>query len=413
MAGGAILTSLFHKFPREQLFCVHAEAIEGTTDYRQHRLQARALRPRLVPLLRLLWQVSRQLLQAPLLFSNREWKLLLIQACQFRLPRRVDEEIRRFAPDVIYAWTGDAVWLRLLEDCVQRYRVPYVIHFMDNQVELRGETAVQRAVYKEFQRNVPKAIEGASRMFTISAAMGLAYQNKFGKPFEVFHNLMDATCWPWPAPASPSDVFSIVFTGSIESGQVNGLRDVAAAVERLSEHGHRIRLVLYVSEAYERRVRSSFDMFPHVQFVRHPELSALRAALTNADLLVLAYGFDQACVEYYRYSFATKTVPYMLSGRCILAYGPPGIEPIGYLLRGGWAYVVGQEGAEALESAITRLMNAPEERNGFARAAHPAACTEHDLEINSSRFFASMREVAAAGPMRPRRNPCSSAPREQ
>jgi hypothetical protein len=116
--------------------------------------------------------------------------------------------------------------------------------------------------------------------------------------------------------------------------------------------------------------------------------------LNAADLLVLAYGFDVSCIQYYRYSFATKVVPYMLSGRCILAYGPHSIEPIAYLQRGGWGAVVCQQGTENLAKAIEELMRAPERRHEWARLAYGAGLEEHDLDANSERFLASIRRVA-------------------
>jgi hypothetical protein len=111
-------------------------------------------------------------------------------------------------------------------------------------------------------------------------------------------------------------------------------------------------------------------------------------------MLVLAYGFEKSCVEYYRYSFATKVVPYMLSGRCILAYGPPSIEPIAYVKRGGWAEVVSKQGIEELERSIEALMDSPDKCQRLARSAYEAGFEEHDLEENAGRFLVAMADVA-------------------
>lgn len=396
--GGVLLNNLFHKFPREKLFFLHSDDNDGGGVVSQeYQLGLRALRPTFIALLRLFGGFLFEAFRAPLSIRRLEIKSLVIQGCHFRISNQLDTQIHLFRPEVIYAWVGDSIWARLLEHCAERYQLPYVIHFMDNHVELSGRTVVERVLSREFRSNLARVTKGASKIFTISAAMGLAYQDKFGKPFDIFHGLINRKSWPWPASAKETGAFSLVFTGSIESGQLSGLRDVADAVERLANEGHSVQLILYLTDHYERRARAAFKRFRCVKYRPHPDFDSLRSALNDADLLVLAYGFEDACVQYYRYSFATKVVPYMLSGRCILAYGPASIEPIAYMQRGGCAHVVCDQDVEVLSESIQLLMNAPGQREQLARSAYDAGVEEHDLESNSGRFVNVLSNVAIAG----------------
>jgi len=304
----------------------------------------------------------------------------------------VEEEIRRFAPQVIYAWAGDSVWARLVEECAAKYGVPYVIHFMDNHVELSGSTPIEGVTHGEYRRNVARVVSKARMIFTISSAMGVAYRAKFKKSYDVFHGLMDKKGWIWPDPPE-NEVFTLAFTGSVESGQLGGLRDVAAAVDQLVRKGRKVKLVLYLTEFYEARARLALGEFENVEYVRHPDAAGLRKVLIDANVLVLAYGFDTSCIEYYRYSFPTKVVPYMLSGRCILAYGPLSIEPIAYVKRGGWGEVVPTQGADEVARAIEALMAAPDKCQRLARSAYEAGLEEHDLERNAGRFLTAMDDL--------------------
>ena len=393
--GGVVLGSLFHLFPRQNLFIVHVDSTEWNGGaYKEHRLERLRFQLTDTPrLLRMLAQAGPRLSRST---RRSDLAQLVAQSWRFRIPAKVDQEIRRFAPQVIYAWAGDSAWARLVEECAAKYRVPYVIHFMDNHVELSGTNGVQGVVHAEYRRNLARVVSKARQIFTISPAMGEAYQRKFGKAFDVFHGLMDRKGWSFPDPPAKGAVFTLAFTGSVESGQLAGLRDVAAAVDQLAERGRKIRLVLYLTEFYEARARLALRDFEHVEYVRHPDALGLRQALTDANVLVLAYGFDKTCVEYYRYSFATKVVPYMLSGRCILAYGPLSIEPIAYVKRGGWGQVVSEQGVENLVSAIDALIAAPERCQPLARMAYEAAVEEHDLDRNAARFVEAMQGVASS-----------------
>jgi glycosyltransferase involved in cell wall biosynthesis len=389
--GGVVLASLFALFPRQNLFIVHADSTAWEAGgYKEHHLGP--LRVHLTDAARLLRMLGLAATRISRSTRRSDLVQLVVQSCRFRIPATVDEEIRRFAPQVIYAWAGDSVWVRLIEECAARYGVQYVIHFMDNHVELSGANAVEGVAHAEYRRNLARVVSKAKRIFTISSAMGVAYHAKFKKSFDVFHGVMDKKGWGWPDPTE-NDVFTLAFTGSIESGQLGGLRDVAAAVDQLARKGRKVRLVLYLTESYEARARRELGEFENVEYVRHPDATGLRNALIAANVLVLAYGFDKRCIEYYRYSFPTKVVPYMLSGRCILAYGPLSIEPIAYVKRGGWGEVVFTEGAEELARVIEALMAAPDKCQRLARSAYEAGLEEHDLERHARRFLTAMDDL--------------------
>ena len=390
--GGVVLASLFHRFPRENLFVLHTDLTEGGSGgYPEHRLAGVRFPWRNAPsLLAMLARVAVHLSPAT---RKADLVDLVVQNCEFRIPADVDARIREFRPEAIYAWAGNSLWCRLVETCARRYDVPYVIHFMDNHVELSGTNPIQTVVHAAYRRNLARVVSKAAKIFTICDAMGVAYRDKFRKEFVSFHGLVDSEQWTWPGPARRTGAFTLAFTGSLESGQIKGLRDVAAAVDRIARGGRRICLVLYLTEFYEQRARAAFAEFESIEYVRHPDAAGLRSVLQAADVLVLAYGFDRQTVEYYRYSFATKVVPYMLSGRCILAYGPATIEPIAYVMRGGWGETVPEQDVSRLEAAIIGLIEAPGKCERLARTAFESGRNEHDLATSSANFLREMVEV--------------------
>ena len=143
---------------------------------------------------------------------------------------------------------------------------------------------------------------------------------------------------------SDDGIFRIAFTGSAESGQLKGLRIIAQSIARISKNSQlNIKLILYLTESYASRVKPHMADFSFVEFRPHPNFSNLRAELASVDALLLAYGTDAKTINYYRYSFATKIVPYMMSGRAIFVYGPVEIEPVAYAKRDSWAKVCTSE----------------------------------------------------------------------
>lgn len=394
--GGVVLSNLFHGFPTDHLIFFHRDQDYGLgSPYREYRVTGRWLRPRplavLVAVLRWLLQAARNPRRARL----RDLVALLVQNSRVSFPVGIGRAMDAFRPQVIYAWTGDSLWTEVVAAAVRRCRVPYVIHFMDNHAGLQPETPLERTLHPAFLRRLGRVVAGAAAIYTISDSMGQAYQTLFGKRYEVFHGLLDTAAWPRRSPRPAGRPFTLAFTGSVERGQTLGLADVAAAVDRLVAGGRAIRLILYLTDQYKQQWAEELAKYVCIEVRRHPDFAQLADALAGADLLVLAYGFDEHTINYYRYSFATKIVPYMLSGTCILAYGPPTIEPIAYARRGGWAAVVDERDVDALTDRIAALVGDANQRARLAVAAHEAALDEHDLIRNTKRFRDSLLTLAA------------------
>lgn len=394
--GGVVLSNLFHSFSPEDLLFFHRDLDYDTqSPYREHRVTYSWLRPRpfatLAAIARWLWHSMWDPRHARL----RDITALLAQNSMVRFPAEIRSAIDAFRPQVIYAWTGDALWTEVVATAARLYQVPYVIHFMDNHRGLQAETPLDRTLQNTFLRRLEQVVSGAATLYTISESMGRAYQSFFGKNYEVFHGLLDTSAWSLRPPRPTGVPFIMAFTGSIERGQMIGLADVAAAVDRVASVGTAIHLVLYLTEQYERQWASELAKYRCIEVRRHPAFPQLADVLAEADLLVLAYGIEERTINYYRYSFATKIVPYMLSGTAILAYGPAEIEPIDYARRGGWAAVVTERNIQALADRIAELVRNSDERARLAACAHNAALGEHDLRRNATRFLNSLGAIAA------------------
>lgn len=402
--GGVVLSNLFDQFPADHLMFLHRDQdYDYQTPYTDHRLIPLWLRPSPITFLRHLGRWVRAGMRQPGRLRMVDLVRLLVQSCRFVYPRSLDRQIRNFEPHILYAWVADRLWAETVRETAQRYQLPYVIHFMDSHVGLEASIPVEKALYPSFLSSLSDVVRDAEALYTISDSMGQAYKTQWDRPYEVFHGVIESRQWPWPniAPEKPvqnsdeqESSFNLVFTGSVEQGQMIGLKEVATAVDELLEEGVSIRLVLYLTGAYAERVRAVLGKYRCLEIKAHPDFASLRKELATADALILAYGFDQFTRLYYKYSFATKIVPYMMSGRPILVYGPQGIEPVEYALRGDWSLCVttGRQADEgrALKDGIRELMDDPERRKFLARSAWKAGAAEHDQAENADRFRASL-----------------------
>ena len=394
--GGIVLSNLFGKVSPDRLMFFHRDVdYDDDSLFVEKRLNWRWLRFNLFNSIELF---ARWVVACLVFFkkpSLKDFKGILIQSCYFYFPRDVDQQVKEFSPDVLYAWCSDILWAETIKSVAVRYDIPYVIHFMDNHVDLDPKSTLEMATFPIFKRELAKLVNKSVVLFTISESMGGSYQKRWGKPYEVYHGLIESNKWPLSNTRHlDNNSFKVAYTGSIEDGQLLGLKDIATALDKFISKGVDVKLILYLTPVYTQSVKSSLGSFRCVEIKLHPDFSSLRNELLKADLLVLAFGFDEQTINYYRYSFATKIVPYMLSGRPILVYGPDEIEPVKYAIKGGWASIVREHDVELLFNTIKKLISDKNERESLAKRAWMAGIAEHDLHSNANRFKSSLSNIS-------------------
>lgn len=413
--GGATLRGLFSAFPPEKLFSIHNDENAPETSrlgasYRLTNDDVQYFQP--INLAHALSKSGRR--RARFGPAKRESSIadeknigastssakgirsglrsIISQAAYFRFPAAVFAALREFRPDLLYGWIGDPLWCRTVTRLAAQLRLPYVVHFMDNHVGLEPHPGYAgKLSARLFRHQVDRTVAGAAVVLAISDVMAAAFAARWQRPVQAFHGVMSTQDWPRPTARIANPVFEVAFTGSIERGQLLGLIDVASAVEQLCNRGVAVRLVLYITDYYRERVGERFTAFKHVVIRPHPVAERLRAALVQSEALILAYGFDQSTIDYYRYSFPTKLVPYMLSGIPILAYGPASIAPIDYVLTGNWAKVITVNSVERLAAGLLELVRHPAERIRLGALAHEAGRSEHDQSVVAPRFAQALR----------------------
>jgi hypothetical protein len=400
--GGVVLATLFDRFPSSHVMFLHRDVeYDLRIPYESHRLQAAWLRLDARALLSQIGAWTAAALRGLRQLRKDDLAALVLSSSWFHFPAALDRRIRDFKPDIIYAWTADALWSRTLEKTAARYGLPYVIHFMDNHFEAEPSSPRQAAPVRVFREKLSAVARRASILMVISDVMGRAYQAYWGRPYEVYRGANEVDKWPWPGhrDRGGDPEFRFAFTGSADRSQLLGLANVAAVLDRLAAKGRQVRLVLYLTPQYEQAARAALGAYRSVEYRRHPEASALRAELLTMDALVLSYGFDTDSIRYYKYSFATKMAAYMLSGRPILAHGPMAMEPIAYAVRDGWAHLVDEPAGPRAEAAYEAFIDDERVRQRLARTAWDAGVKEHDREAQAARFAASLRRAADAGPV--------------
>jgi glycosyltransferase involved in cell wall biosynthesis/2-polyprenyl-3-methyl-5-hydroxy-6-metoxy-1,4-benzoquinol methylase len=277
----------------------------------------------------------------------------------------------RQGPDLIHAWTPRELVRRTTMSLVQRYKVPYFVHFEDNETivlldELPGWSRedlerlpagaldVIVADHRTHPHHSRRLLAGAAG---VTALIDRLLEFKPAEvPGIVFFPGYDATFAKIDSPDEElrvalgivPDQLLVVYTGNVHNSNFQEVRSLVLAVALVNRRGFRVKLVKTGWNYYVLPELSDPEIAQHVidrGFVARSEIHRLLAA---ADVLVQPGRSN----EFNDYRFPSKLPEFLASGR-------PVILPrsnVGLLLKNGEeALILGNGHSADIADALQRL----------------------------------------------------------
>ena len=316
-----------------------------------------------------------------------------------RLTPALIDWVERFRPTLLYGFLGSLEQLTLTRALARRFKVPLVIHMMDDWPAVLYRNGLLSPVMGSVVRHELRCVlrEARSR-FAICDAMCEEYEQRYGYAFQSFQNALVPAEWlphartQWQA----GQPFVVRYVGSIvPDGQKESLRDIAQAVAELRAAGRQIELRIHSPQRDTEYLRSVPLPSGAIRIEGPPESSTVPRLLAESDLLLLPYNFDARSARYIRLSLPTKAPAYMISGTPVLVYAPADVATARYATREAWGYVVSEQGQESVKAGLTRLMDDASLRERLGRRAQAVAVARHDAERVRREFWRSLTAAAA------------------
>lgn len=317
-----------------------------------------------------------------------------------RLTPELDAWVAAFRPTVLYTILGSNAQMELAEQLRVRFRLPLVVHIMDDWVSVlyRGGLLSPWQRRKK-ERLFQHLMDVAAARFAICDDMAEAYRRRYGQPFLSFQNAIDVGMWQRYAkvPGVVGHPVRVAYIGSIlPFAQLDSLVDCCRAVQALADAGFSIDMEIYSPAWLAGQYREQLVVGTAISL--HDTLSddtEFFDTLRAVDILVLPVNFDRYTIEFIRYSMPTKVPAYLTVGTPILAYGPAGVAQISYAAAAGWGMTVTKRDAAQLQQAIKNLALDIPLRIKLSRQARATAAARHDATVVRAEFQAALTDAAA------------------
>lgn len=411
---GVTFSNLFDGWPKDSIATIHRDPIPVSTDIcrRYYRLTDREIHrwgwlryisPKInngdVFLNPQVAEASRW----PWLFSILKRAKTLLFGDGIPEQTHITPELRawidNYKPTVLYTILGSNAMMELAEKLRVLYRLPLVVHIMDDWVSViyRGGllSPLQRSKKERLFRHLMNV---SAARFAICDAMANEYQKRYGRQFLSFQNTIDTARWRHLKKNAyiVNSRVRVAYIGSIfPFAQLDSLIDCCKVIQNLHDEGLNISLEIYSPRHLSEKYRTLMVVGDAISLDDTiTDDVAFFETLSAVDILVLPVNFDQYTIDFIRYSMPTKIPAYLTVGTPILAYGPSEVAQISYAQDAGWGLTVTVRDLGRLKAAIRELSTNPKMRQRIAERAQTVAAEHHDATIVRAKFQAALNSLS-------------------
>ncbi|MBF0518696.1 MAG: hypothetical protein HQK92_03125 [Nitrospirae bacterium] len=403
---GITFSNLFLGWPKENLAVATGDTVRVTNDVcSNYYFLTDAELPKMFP-----FNIVKNLISSKLRQNNAQKNIRLISDKKESLLRILNRKIfgsagvpetahltveltkwiEDFKPDVIYTITGSLGYPQLVLKVHEMFKIPIVIHIMDDGVIAPDLTGVFRFYsMKKFNEIINLIMSTAARRVAICREMAQAYEKRYGYSFDYFQSTVsDELLLLPPNDKTVTQEICLIYSGSIFSyAQLESLKDCCQSVIELANDGYDINLDIYTALDIYKDIADELPKSEGVVRV-HDALfgDECMSTLREATILLLPVNFDRKSVNYIKLSMPTKVPFYLASGTPVLLYGPSEVAQVKYATCEGWGYVVNQMGVEHIKKGIIELINNRELRQTLSKKAREIALKNHSDSVVRTKF---------------------------
>jgi glycosyltransferase involved in cell wall biosynthesis len=145
-----------------------------------------------------------------------------------------------------------------------------------------------------------------------------------------------------------------LYRGRVGKGIEMSLIYLVQSIENLLKEGYKYKIQLGIQENDFSRMH--FNTYSCTELLPRLPYDEVQGSLCLADVLIIAYDFDDVSNISMRFSMPTKVTEYMASGVPILVFAPRNFAVTKYALNEKWGFVVDTEDETLLSNALNRLV---------------------------------------------------------
>jgi hypothetical protein len=306
-----------------------------------------------------------------------------------------------FDPSVLYLRpTHDRVSITILQSVAAAVlNKPILVHYMDDWLEKISNVKDLGEVYGEIFKYF---VARSQYMLTICPKMSQFILNKYSKETSKvvsIHNFTHSLNFEeMGLKISNKEVKYIRYFGGLEPDMgLKTIQKIANQIEEINEsklYSVKLKFEIYTSRNYINKYSELFFDLKHTSFFEQTDNYSLYLRnLSDSDLNLICYNFDNNSVNYLRYSMANKLPEILSVNKPFLAIGSKEIGTIELLQEHGYPLLFTSENFD-IKSIINFLLNPSEQSLKSYHTAIGSLKDEFSEKNNKILFHQIIRDAS-------------------
>lgn len=297
--------------------------------------------------------------------------ICLLDSIKHHVSKEDMKKIREYNPDILYLNGGTITTMAMAYYLSIQLNIPVVFHMMDNWYDAKYCGSILTHFGRKRLVKLTRLLHERSVInIAIGSKMAKYYSHKFKKEYRYAMNCVDNV---YPSNAPENEPLKLIFSGGVHGGRIDSLRKMDEIITAFNQKNQLAQLYIYTSSIEKNKYDKQFGKYTIIE--EYVPRDKMFSNLASADILVHVESFDDANIEFFRYSMSTKIPEYLSVGRPILCYGPKDIATVSYIKNEHVGLVA--QNTNELSDQIVELIENRSLRNELGKNAIKVAMINH------------------------------------
>lgn len=347
-------------------------------------------------------QSFRNILSARIVNPFLKWSGLVHTVSSIHLSNKLKKWMADFSPDVLYLQIANRESINFAGELIEYLKIPAVIHMMDDWPSTISSRGLFRRYWeKRIDQEFRWLLAKTELHLSISDAMTVEYQKRYGHTFRAFHNAIDPGTFLVKTPINRDNdgKFRILYIGRIGTANKRALLRFSTFLSKY-EPPEKISVEF---DIYTKDTNSPYasklirlKRIAIKEAIQHSEIPCL---LKTYDLLLLPLDFSDSGLRFSRLSMPTKASEYMMSGTPMLVLAPAETAISQFCSKNECGHCVASLKKEKLAESLKQIIRDTGYRQRLADRAREVAMQLFNVHTVREEFRALFTELRLAGPL--------------
>ncbi|GAB1418907.1 hypothetical protein MASR2M12_16720 [Bacteroidales bacterium] len=259
--------------------------------------------------------------------------------------------IESFKPTMVFYMGGNLGFSHKISITIcQKYNLPLYVYFTDDYIIYpKYENLfeyIQKIRAKKFYK---KTISFSKHCFTVNDYMSTSYSKYFNKDFITIFN--GITQKPRFISIKSNELLTISYFGGLHLNRWKMIGKLGRIISSINDQiGKKIVINVYTQSTLDKEIKEEFDKS---NIILNPPVFDYNyeVAKFNSSILLHVESDEQFYRSLTKLSFSTKISEYMMTGRCILGFGPAEVTSMRFLAENDLAITISSDSSPAEQIA--------------------------------------------------------------